>query len=156
MLELLVQWPVWYLALVAYCVYLAVDVWRRFRHLPPDLAGKPSSEMTPHERGQVAGYRGATMARIIAWLSAGAGLLTGADWVRAIFAVVWTWSVPTAFRDYAIGFATGRKAAELAAAPEYVMGRAARKPLDYAAAAGYVGVTRLIPAAAVLYAIWHL
>jgi len=57
------------------------------------------------------------------------------------------------FRDYAVGFAEGRRAASLAAAPEYVRGRIAPTRADFAASALNTFVTRIVPLVVLVYAI---
>jgi len=150
------QWPAWYLVLAAYCVYQGVSAFRHFRTLKPHIDSARAGATTPHERGQVAGYQLRILLPVVAWPIAAFGLLTGANLIRAVLIIAFAWSVRTGFRDYALGVATGRKAAELAAAPEYVAGRVQPGRTEYAIATAYFGVTCLLPIAGLLYAIWQL
>ena len=156
MATLITQWPAWYLVLVAYCIYLGVAAFRHYRAVRPQIDAAKAAATTPNERGQADGFRMRSLFPVFAWPIAGLALLTGANWVRAVVMIAFAWSARSGFRDYALGVATGRKAAALAAAPEYVAGRTQARPADYAIAILYFGVTCMLPMAALLYAIWVL
>ena len=150
-----IQWPIWYLALAAYCGYLGFAAFRHFRTLKPHIHSARAAATTPRDRGQVAGYQLRNLFPVVAWPIAALGLLTGANLVRAVLIITFAWSVRAGFRDYALGLATGRKAAHLAAAPEYVAGRVQPSRADYAIAVVYFGVTCFLPIVGLLYAIWY-
>lgn len=149
----LMRWPNWYVLLALYCVYLGVEAFRYFQHSQPRLRQAAASAHTPLEKGRVAGYRARLISPVLGWSLAGVGLLTGWFWVQWAVAVSLLVSARTVFREFATGFAEGKKASEFAAV-EYVHGRAEPTRAAYVAAAGYAGVTRLLPAGGVLYAIW--
>jgi hypothetical protein len=85
-----------------------------------------------------------------------AGLVVGIWWIRALIGVGYLLPIRQHYREFAVGLATGRKSAELAAAMEYVQGRATPRPLDFALAGIFVIITSILPAAAALYSIWTL
>ena len=152
--SIVTRWPIWYVLLALYCAYLGIEAFRYFQQSQPGLERAAASARTPLEKGRVAGYRARLISPAVGWSLAAVGLLTGWFWVQWAVAVSLLVSARTVFRDFATGFAEGRKASELAAAVEYVQGRTPPTQAAYVAAAGYAGLTRLLPAAAVLYAIW--
>ena len=154
--EVLSNWPIWFLGLAGYCLCLAVIALRHFRKVHAALATSATERTTARERGQAAGYRAAVFSWVILWTVGAVGLLLGAQWLRAVLALAFVLSARLTYVEYASGFAGGRKSVELAAAPEYVMGRIKPKASDYAAAAVYVGITKIVPLMAVLYAMLAL
>ena len=151
MTDLVVRWPFWYVALVGYCLYLGVAAIREFARATPDMARAREAATTPHARGHLAGYRASQVTRAVFWVLGAAGLLAGWAWVRPVLAIGMLLPVRRIFRDYATGFAVGRKAGELAAAPEYVQGRTAPDSIALTASAAYVTLTRLLPLAGLVY-----
>ena len=154
--EALTKWPMWYLGLVGYVLCLSVIAFRYFLKVHAALAASATERTTPRERGHAAGYRAAVFSWVILWTGGAVGLLLGAQWLRAMLALALVWSARLTFSEYAIGFAGGRKSVELAAAPEYVMGRVKPKAADYAAAAVYVGLTKILPLMVVVYSMLAL
>ncbi len=151
---LIAQWPWWYLLLVVYCFYLGIDPVRCYWRSRPALRTAAAQASTPHERGRVAGYRARLLMPAIGWPMAALGLLWGPLWIRCGVAVAFVASARSSFRDFAVGFAEGRKAVELAASPEYVRGRARPARAALAAAAVYVALRHGVPLVALVYSIW--
>jgi hypothetical protein len=154
--EQIATWPAWYWLLAAYTASLSVGTLRQYARAASAL--REAERHAPDEaaRSRLRGQRAGGWARAAAWLAAGLLLLTGWDWIRIIVAAAYARSAFTSIRAYATGFAEGRKAASLAAAPEYVSGRAAPRAPDYLAAGLFVAATRGLPLAALLYAIVRL
>ena len=153
MLPFVARWPIWYLLVVLYCVYLGLEAFRFYRQNQPGLAAAAARASTPHERGRVVGYRVRLLGGVVGWPLAALGLLTSAVWIQGIVALAFLATARPVFRDYATGFAEGMKASQLAASIEYVHGRVKPTRAAYAVAVVFTAVTRLVPAAAIGYAI---
>ena len=157
MTDLVARWPLWYWLLALYTAYQGVSAWRYYhRTIAPALAEAAASATSPLERGKVDGMRIRSLAPVLLWFLGAIGLAWGGTWLRVLVALAYAIPTPGAFRSYAYGAATGRKAAQLAAAPEYVMGRATPATADYAMAVVYIAYRRVIPFIATVYAIWTL
>jgi hypothetical protein len=154
--ELVTKWPIWYLGLAGYCLWLAVIAFRYFLTVHRALAASEVERQTASERAHAAGYRTAVFSWVILWMLGVVGLLLGVQWLRALLAFALVLSARRSFSEYATGFAGGRKSVELAAAPEYVMGRVKPKAPDYAVAAVYVGITKILPLMVVIYSMLAL
>jgi hypothetical protein len=148
------RWPIWYLLVVVSCFYLGVAAFRHFQRSQPGLEAALANASTPHDRGQIAGHGTRLLSPVVLWPLAALGLLTGAFWIQWLVAAGFLLSARVEFRDYATGFAEGSKAGELASSPEYVAGRVRPTRAAYVAAAVFVGVTRVVPAVALVYATW--
>ena len=154
--EVLARWPVWYWLLAAYTASLSVGALRHYARAASALREAERQAADEGARSRLQGQRAGGWARAASWLVAGLLLLTGWDWIRIIVAAAYARSAFTSVRAYATGFAEGRKAASLAAAPEYVSGRVAPRTPDYLVAGLFVAATRGLPLAALLYAIVRL
>jgi hypothetical protein len=139
--------------LIAYTAILGLLA---LRHQSPiDAVPKTHEPIAadPYRRGELAGYRVGRWIRSIGWLVAATLLFTGRSWAITVVAVAYFFSAQRSYSKFAQGFAEGRKAGELAAAPEYVRGRIAPRARDRVAAVVYVTLTRLLPLGATLVAL---
>ena len=75
------------------------------------------------------------------------------DWMRALRIVAFAVAGRGAFRAFAAGYAEGRNSVELASSIEYVHGRIPPRTPDYIASGVIIGLTHLLPIAALLYAL---
>lgn len=145
--------PYWYLLLVVYTAVLGVRALRDQRRIAAELRALERATVDPRARGELAGRRVAGWTQSLGWLLAAGLLLTGRAWAITIVAIAYAASARRAYAGFARGFAEGMKAAELAAAPEYVRGRATPGRRDRTAALIYVSITRLVPLGALLVAL---
>jgi len=145
--------PYWYLVLVAYTAMLGVRALREQSKIAAQLRASEKATADPRARGELAGRRFAGWTQALGWILAAGLLLTGRSWAIGIVAIAYLMSARRAYAQFALGFAEGLKASELAAAPEYVRGRAIPGARERAAALIYVSVTRLVPAGALLVAL---
>lgn len=153
MSDLVTRWPSWYLILVAYTVLIAVSELRRQRHVSAALQEAAAASASPGERTRAQGQRAGGWVRAATWLVGALLLLGGWTWARSLVALGYAVYARRSVRDFATGFAEGRKSTELAAAHEYVRGRVAPRAADYVVATCFALVTSGLPLAAVLYAI---
>ena len=155
--DLLVRWPFWYWALVIYTGYRGISALREYQKVfAPWIADAASKASSPREHGWVFGARARHLLPAILWTLGAAGLVIGLWWMRVLVGLAYLLPIRQHYRGFATGAATGRKSAELAAAIEYVQGRATPRPLDFTLAAIFVTATCLLPAAAALYSTWIL
>jgi hypothetical protein len=145
------HWPTWYFALIAYTAYLAVGALRYQARVVQSIRSAAPIDISERERAYAAGRQVGIWMRAGSWLIAALLLLIGTSWSCTLVAIGYGFSARASFREYARGFAEGRKAAELAAAPEYVRGRITPQPPDLLAAAVITLVLRIAPAVASLY-----
>jgi hypothetical protein len=139
--------------LVAYTAILGVRALREQSNIAAQLRASGEATADPHARGELVGRRVAGWTKALGWILAAGLLLTGRSWGIEIVAVAYLVSARRAYAQFALGFAEGLKAAELAAAPEYVRGRAVPGARERSAALLYVLVTRLVPVGALLVAL---
>lgn len=157
MQDFFARWPPWYWVLVLYTLGRGIGALRRYQKVyAPWIAQAASTISSPRQQGWVFGARIRRLLPPFLWILGAACLLTGVWWMRALVALGHLFPMRTEFRDFAVGMAEGRKAAELAAAAEYVRGRATPRPLDHVLAAIVVTVTCFLPFAATLYSLWIL
>ena len=156
MFENVGNWPLWYWFLAAYTAALSIPRVRVYARQLGPLRAAARSAPSDLERGRVRGQQVGGGLRAISWLVGGLLLVGGWDWARLAVAIAYARSTMTSFRDYATGFAEGRKAASLAAAPEYVRGRVSPRAPDYFAATLFAGLTRVLPLTLVAVAIVRL
>ena len=121
--EVVARWPIWYLLLAAYCVYQGFAPAKFYWTNRAALRAAAAQAKTPHDHGRITGYRVRLLTPAICWPALGLGLLTGSLWIRIITAIAFLISARSAYREFAVGFAEGRKASELAAPVEHVQGR---------------------------------
>lgn len=153
MSDLVTRWPSWYLVLIAYTVLVAVsELWRQ-RQVSTALRNTAAASQSPGERARAEGQRVGGWVRAGSWLVGALLLFGGWSWARGLVAVGYAIHARRSVRDFATGFAEGRRSAELAAAHEYVRGRVAPRAVDYFVASCFTLVTSGLPLAAVLYAI---
>src|SRR5258705_11817321 len=143
MVEVFGRWPLWYWLLVAYTTVLGIRGAWDYAHLTHALRDAELQARDDLERSRLRGQRAGAGFRVGSWLVGSLLLLTGWNWVRVLVAIAYARSAIKTFRQYATGFAEGRKAASLAAAPEYVSGRVAPRMPDHFAAGLFVVVTRV-------------
>jgi len=151
-IQSIARWPAWYLVLIGYTALVALSALRAQARITASIRGALATVTDPGERARLTGMLVGGWARAIVWLVAVVLLLAGTVWALTIVAVVYAFSAKKAYSDYAQGFAEGRKAAALAAAPEYVRGRVPPRTPDFVSAGVFTGVTRLLPLAATLIA----
>lgn len=154
--EILNEWPLWYLALIGYTALVGYRALRDQSRIAASLRQTESLAPTPNDRAYLMGQRAARWAQALGWVIGACLLLVGWNWARALVAVSYAASAWLTFRDYAIGCAEGRKAAELASAHEYVRGRIQPRSPDYLFAGAIMTMTRVLPFAATIYAIVRL
>lgn len=153
MSDLVTRWPYWYLILVAYTAWMAINELRHQRNVSTALHEAATASASPGERARAHGQRAGGWARAAVWLVCAMLLLGGWTWVRVLVALGYAVSARRSVADFARGFAEGRKSAELAAAHEYVRGRVPPRAGDYLVANCFALVTRGVPLAALIYAI---
>jgi hypothetical protein len=146
------RWPIWYLLVVLYCLYLGFEAFRFYQRSQPGLATAAARASTPKERGRITGYRARLLSAVVGWPLAALGLLTGTFWIQGVVAAAFVVTARSVFRDYTTGFAEGMKASQLASSVEYVQGRVRPTRAAFAAAAVFTMVTRIVPAGALVYA----
>jgi hypothetical protein len=153
--EVLARWPPWYWLLVLYTRGRGIGALRRYHTVyAPWIAQSVPTISSPRQQGWVLGARIRYLLPPILWILGAAGLFAGVWWIRPFVAFGHLVPVRRQFRDFAVGMAEGRKAAKLAAAAEYVRGRATPRPFDQAIAAIVVSVTCFLPFVATLYSLW--
>ena len=152
MLPLLTRWPAWYQVLVGYTAAMGVWAVREASRRVARIAQASPSSAAPYDKGQLAGQRAATWIRALPWFVGAVLLLSGQRWALTLVAVGYALSARRAYGAFAQGFAEGRKSAELAAAPEYVAGRAIPDRMAFFLAGVFVALTRLLPLGATLVA----
>ncbi len=151
MSEFFTRWPAWYLLLAGYTVFLGVERWRYAqRQIEYVRLNVPAATQTP---GYLAGARFRAFGSALIWVVGGIALVTGSNVVRLVLMLMFLRKATVEQRDYAIGFAEGRKSAELAAAWEYVRGRIRPGAPDRAAGLVFAAVTSVLPAFGLLAAV---
>lgn len=149
--EILARWPAWYLLLAGYTIYVGVERWRYAQtQIEYVRANVPAATQTP---GYLAGARFRAFGSALMWVAGGLALVTGSNVVRLILMLMFVRKAMTDQRDYATGFAEGRKSAELAAAWEYVRGRIRPSAPDRVAGILFATVTSLVPGFGLLAAV---
>jgi hypothetical protein len=142
--EFLARWPAWYLLLAGYTIYVGVERWR-YAQKQIEYVRLNAPEAT-HTPGYLAGARFRAFGSALLWCAGGLALLTGSNAVRLVLMLMFLRKAAVDQRDYAVGFAEGRKSAELAAAWEYVRGRIRPGIPDRVAGLFFASVTSVLPA----------